>query len=120
MLFVHGITGCDTTSRWHGIGKAVSLPKLQCCDELSKIADVFMQDNANKDDIIKAGEKALVHLYNGNSEDDLAALWYKRFQEKVVRSCTHVDANDLQPTSASAKFPQSQGVLSGSRLEGKS
>ena len=91
-MFVHGITGCDTTSRLYGIGKAVSLSKIQCCDELSKIADVFMQDNANKDDIVKAGEKALVVLYNGNSEDDLGALQYKRFQEKVVKSCKHVDA----------------------------
>ena len=104
LLFVHAITGCDTTSRLYGIGKAVSFSKIQCCDELSKIADVFMQDNANKDEITKAGEKALVLLYNGNSEDDLAALRYKRFQEKVVKSCKHVDANDLPPTSASAKF----------------
>ena len=59
-----------------------------------------MQESANKDDIISAGEKALVLLYNGDSGDDLDALRYKRFQEKFK----YVDAKDLPPTSASAKF----------------
>ena len=82
LLFIHAITGCDTTSRLYGIGKTLS--KVQCSDELTKISEVFMQENANKDDIISAGEKALVLLYNGNSGDDLDALRYKPFQEKVV------------------------------------
>ena len=63
-----------------------------------------MQENVNKDDIISAGEKARVLLYNGDSGDDLDALRYKRFQEKVVKSFKYVDAKDLPPTSASAKF----------------
>ena len=55
-------------------------------NEFTKISEVFMQESANKDDIISAGEKALVLLYNGDSGDDLDALRYKRFQEKVVKS----------------------------------
>ena len=51
-----------------------------------------MQENANKDDI-SAGEN------NGDSGDDLDALRYKQFQEKVVKSFKYVP-----PTSASAKF----------------
>ena len=93
---------CDTTSRLYGIGKTLS--KVQCSDEFTKISEVFMQENANKDDIISAGEKALVLLYNGDSGDDLDALCYKGFQEKVVKSLKCVDAKDLPPTSASAKF----------------
>ena len=42
--------------------------------------------------------------YNGDSGDDLDALRYKRFQEKVVKSIKYVDTKDLPPTSASAKF----------------
>lgn len=104
LLFIHAITGCDTTSRLYGIGKTASLSKIQCSDELNKIGEAFMQDNAKKDDIINAGENALVLLYNGDSGDDLDALRYKRFQEKVVKSFKYVDAKDLPPTSASAKF----------------
>ena len=33
-------------------------------NELSNIADVFKRDKVHKDDIIKAGENALVILYN--------------------------------------------------------
>ena len=52
-------------------------------------------------DITKAGENALVILYNGDSGN---ALRYKRFQEKVMKSHKYVDASDLPPTSGSAKF----------------
>ena len=61
-----------------------------------------MKDNAKENDIINAGETALVFLYNGNSGNDLDALRYKRFQEKVMKSFKFVDAKDLPPTSALA------------------
>ncbi len=70
LLFIHAIAGCDTTSRLYGIGKPASLSKIQCSDEFATIGNVFMQENAKKDDIINAGENALVLLYNGDSEDD--------------------------------------------------
>ena len=76
-----------------------------------------MQENANKDDIISAGEKALALLYNGDSGDDLDALRYKRFQEKVVKSFKYVDTKDLPPIS---QVPLPQGILPGSRVEGRS
>lgn len=63
-----------------------------------------MKDNAKQNDIINAGETALVLLYNGNSGEDLDALRYRRFQEKVMKSFKFIDAKDLPPTSASAKF----------------
>ena len=75
LLFIHAITGCDTTSRLYGIGKTLS--KVQCNDEFTKISEVFMQENANKDEFISTGEKALVLLYNGDSGDGLDALHYK-------------------------------------------
>ncbi len=87
----------------YGIGKATSLLKIRR-NELSKIADVFMKDGVHKDDIIKAGENALVILYNGDIGEELNALRFKRFQEKVLKSYKYVDASDLPPTSGAAKF----------------
>jgi hypothetical protein len=104
LLFIHAILGCDSTSRLYGIGKSASLSKIQCCKELSQIAEVFTMSNANKDDVIKAGEKAMLILYNGTSMDSLVALRYKRFREKVAKSSKYVEARDLPPTPASAKF----------------
>jgi len=103
LLFIHAITGCDTTSRLYGIGKATSLLKIRR-NELSKIADVFMKDGVHKDGIIKAGENALVILYNGDIGEELNALRFKKFQEKVLKSYKYVDASDLPPTSGAAKF----------------
>ena len=41
-------------------------------------------------DDTKAGESALVILYNDASGDDLDALCYKLFQEKVMKSHKYV------------------------------
>ena len=83
-------------ARLYGIRKKASLSKIQSSDELSKINDIFMQDQASMNDITKAGENALVILYNGDSGDDLNALRYKLFQEKVMKSHKYVDASDYR------------------------
>ena len=60
LLFIHAITGCNTTSRLYGIGKTASLSKIQCSDEFTKIGEAFMQDNAKKDDNINAAFSTMV------------------------------------------------------------
>jgi len=39
----------DTTSRLYGIGKKASLSKIQSSDELSKISEIFMQNQRSMD-----------------------------------------------------------------------
>ena len=104
LLFVHAVLGCDTTSRLYGIGKAAGLTKIQNNDDFQNIARVFLQDGVSKNDVIEAGERALVILYGGDKGVGLDSLRYKRFQEKVVRSLKQVEANTLPPTSGAAKF----------------
>ena len=58
ILFVHALLGCDTTSRVHGIGKGVAHDKVKR-GQFVGITEVFKQDNATQDDIIKSGERAL-------------------------------------------------------------
>ena len=55
-----------------------------------------------KEEIIAAGEQALVCLYNGKPGESLDALRYARFQEKVARS--NVEAKNLPPTAAAMKY----------------
>ena len=52
----------------------------------------------------KAEENTLAILYNDDSGDDLNALHYKLFQEKVKKNHKYIDAIDLLPTLGSAKF----------------
>ncbi|KAG1697184.1 hypothetical protein GQR58_006011 [Nymphon striatum] len=82
ILFIHAILGCDSTSRLQGLGKGMAL-KLAMKDTKSHgLAQIFC-GNSSKDKVMKAGEDALVILYNGSAKDDLDKLRYKRYCEKV-------------------------------------
>ena len=68
ILFVHAVMGCDTTSRLQGLGKGMSLKKLEKSTKFLEIAKIFCEPNQNQQTIIKAGEEALIILYNGKEE----------------------------------------------------
>ncbi|KAK7088764.1 hypothetical protein V1264_022644 [Littorina saxatilis] len=104
LLFLHAFTGSDTTSRPYGVGKAASMKKLRNNLQLQTLAEVFLQDNATLEDILSAGEKALVLLYNGSSREGLDELRYRLFCSKVAVGTTFVQVHTLPPTSAAARF----------------
>ena len=64
--FLHAFTGCDTTSRPFGVGKAAALNKLKNCAQMQAAAQVFLKE-ASSEAVQSAGEKSLVILYGGNS-----------------------------------------------------
>jgi len=106
ILFLHAILGCDTTSRLHGIGKAAALKKIETDSRFLQQAEIFDRPagRATKEDIIVAGEKALLSLYNDGSEEKLDSLRYTRFCQKVATGSSFVQPESLPPTSAAAAF----------------
>ena len=105
LLFVHALLGCDTTSRVHGIGKPAALKKILTSDYFHTLAQTMNRGPGTpKEEIIAAGEQALVCLYNGKPGESLDALRYARFQEKVARSSKYVEAKNLPPTAAAMKY----------------
>ena len=104
ILFVHALPGCDTTSRVHGIGKGVPLKKLKSREEFCELAGVFNRADATKEEIIAAGEKALLHLYNAESAESLNYLRYTRFCQKVATGNASLQPENLPPTSSAASF----------------
>ena len=104
ILFIHAILGCDTTSRLYGIGKGMSLSKFKASGMFREQAKVFCSDSAPTHDVIEAGEKAVVLLYNGMLTDALDSLRHKRFCEKVASKTTHIKPQSLPPTSAAVKY----------------
>ena len=60
LLFIHSLTGCDTTSRPHGIGKVSALAKHA---NLKVFAKMFMLQNKTSREIEQAGKQALGVLY---------------------------------------------------------
>lgn len=79
-MFVQALLGCDTTSSIYGIGKGVALHKIKTDALLREQADVFKRAVATKVEVVEAGEKALLCLYNNKPADEsLNSLPYTRF-----------------------------------------
>ena len=69
-------------------------------------AEVFNNKDATKSDIIVAGEKSLLPLYNERSEQSLDSLRYLRFCQKITKGLHFYSPNVslllLQPLSTTA------------------
>ena len=63
-----------------------------------------MRHGTNKDDIISAGETALVCLYNGNPHHGINVLRYGKLCMKVTTSTVPVQPGALPHTSGSVKY----------------
>ena len=59
ILFVH-----DTTSRLYGIGKATGLKLITDKEHFWQLAQMFESSDSSKDEIMEAGEKAMVMRLN--------------------------------------------------------
>ena len=104
ILFAHAILGCDTTSRVFGIGKKNAVTKLKGDNSFLQQAEVFMTDKEDTSNVIKAGERALLSLYNGHKNETLDELRLCKFHEKTTCSTVLVEPRTLPPTSAAAKY----------------
>ncbi len=65
---------------------------------------MFNQIGQAKEDIIVAGERALVSLYGGAKEEGLDVLRYRQFCDKIYKGTPHVKRRTLPPTSAAAMY----------------
>ena len=104
ILFIHAILGCDVTSRMFGLGKALAVKRIKSDFQFCQQAKVVNQIGKAKEDIIVAGEIALVSLYGGAKEEGLDVLRYRRFCDKISKGTSHVEPLTLPPTSAAAMY----------------
>ena len=104
LLFAHAILGCDTTSRVFSLGKGLALKYIRTDSYFIKQASVFLDKNATEDNILKAGETALVFFYKGIAGETLDELRLKRFHQKVASRTSFVKPEHLPPTSSAAKY----------------
>ena len=102
ILFIHAILGCDVTSRLFGLGKCLTVKRIKSDFQLCQQAKVFNQIGQAKEDIIVAGERALVSLYGGAKEEGLDVLRYRQFCDKISKGTSHVEPRTLPPTSVAA------------------
>ena len=103
LLLIHAILGCDTTRHLFGLGKGIVVKKVSD-SYFYKCRETFTKKDVSKEDVIFAGDKALVLLYGGSYAEGLDSLKYKRFSDNLSKSTSPVDPQFLPPTSAAAKY----------------
>lgn len=64
LLFCHSFTGCDTTSAFFGKDKKQAWTLLKTTSSLREKVNTFLLPNAEKQDIISAGEMFAIALYD--------------------------------------------------------
>ena len=102
ILFLHAFTGCDTTSRFFGIGKAKAIKKYKESQTFRKAASTFFDSSSTKKDIASAGETVVKYLYDAEKQLDqpLHIIRCQKFHAKVATSSTYVQCKHLPPTTA--------------------
>ncbi len=104
ILFVHAMLGCDITSRLFGGGKEISLHLVQESVSFRAQASIFQKQSATKDEIVAAGERAMILTYKGRKKDSLSDFRLKSYYAKITSYKVEIHPHKLQPTSPSAMF----------------
>lgn len=102
ILFIHAISGCDTTL--YGIGKGLPLKNFVSDTLFREHVKVFDSLPVSKEEIVKAGEQVIVCLYNWKPEEGLDGLRFRRYCEMVSTSTFQIQPQSLPPTSAAASY----------------
>ena len=119
ILFLHAISGCDTTSRPFGIGKSAPLKKFCDFSYYREQARKFDAVDTCADDAVKAGENALVAMYGGRQGESLDSLRHRKYHEKVCTKGRQVEPQNLPPTSGAARFHSMRVFLQVKQWQGE-
>ena len=65
---------------------------------------MFNKIGQAKEDIVVLGERTLVSLYGGATEEGLDVSRYMRFCDKISKGTSHVEPRTHPPTSAAAMY----------------
>ena len=96
LLFIHALSGCDTTSKPYGIGKISAISKY--CD-LKGTAELFMKADINHEQIELFGNQAIATLYGCKHGADLNFERASKFTEKIASNSAYLPPERLPPTS---------------------
>lgn len=103
ILFLHAVSGCDTTSAPFGFGKKKICSTYMKNTSLSAAVAPFLAPNATPQQISDAGEKFLVAVYGGDIDNDnLDDLRYRLFTRSVTTA--KLQLARLPPTMDAAKY----------------
>ena len=64
----------------------------------------FYEKNIARNDIMNAGEMAMIIIYGGPIHEGIDTLRYKIYQHKISVATSFVNPQEIPPTSAALKF----------------
>lgn len=103
ILFLHAMTGCDTTSTLFGKGKIKVMKMFEKRSDLHNSVEIFQQENCARDALVNAGIHFLLAMYGApKSENSIDNYRYCSFA-KLTRQSTAVKFQLLPPTSSAAQ-----------------
>lgn len=100
IAFIHSFTGCDTTSAFAGKGKKMTVKSLLANKNLSTLAEVFYQKNAEKKTIAEHGLKLIGSIYKSKKNIDLNELRFENYRAATGKSSFKLEK--LPPTKDAA------------------
>lgn len=105
LLFIHAVTGCDTTSAPYRKGKKIPFKRLTEDAALRTQVQVFNNPNSSADVIAAAGEAFLLRMYGAKPDDSLDKARYHMYLRTVAKQKVNArfDLAILPPTTAAAR-----------------
>lgn len=110
ILFLHALTGCDTTSCFYGKGKKSvfnSIEKKSINSDLKEAIEEFKLENQPQTSIYKNGLLILLYMYNAPKKityvDKYKHTSFTKAISKKKKSLKPVKLESLPPTSDAAK-----------------
>lgn len=106
ILFLHAISGCDTTSFLFNKSKKTCLSLLKEDNDLCQNFDIFLNNNGCKNDLLQSGLKFILRLYRCPKHiKDINLLRYSLYNRTASRQGLKSTFNlaTLPPTEDSAQ-----------------
>ena len=105
LMFIHAMTGSDTTSRIFGVGKKTAFQYLAKGDPVLRSCVIaFTIPNQTTELIDNLGCQAMAVLFGGKGTYSLATMRYNIFSKKVVSASSFVSPERLPPTESATKL----------------
>lgn len=102
---IHSLTGCDTTSKPFGIGKAAALKiKIKNTNYIQETSNTFCDISASTESILHYGSEVISSLYGCVPYEGLDIPRLRKFDSKVAAGSISVQVQSLPPTADAANF----------------
>ena len=90
ILFLHALSGCDTTSAFFNQGKLKFLKVMQKNNKLQTVIDAFKDPHAHQGEMAEAVNVFLMALYGKGHETSLNDLRYRQYVSSSYKSKTNI------------------------------